>query len=755
MADFDPQNFLMSNVEIFAKFASDANDGYNNFVPLTGEYPAIITNDFSSIPNINSLYTLMSEDPKSSNLVESVEFFKVYDNKFAEAGVPSEFKYDLDCLNITKKELREALKKGDYEGLKNTQILSFSYSLNGVDPAQAKSFVTANLKLLVTNPINITNDIALLDHNGERTDDPLAEGRISELISFSTTGTDRQYKRITNFVNEKLGGNLDSYLLDQNGLPITDLEKPFKDYIIEKEKEDSKLKPEEITKEKEESFKKIADQYWALFERIDNSTEPFLNPYRIKARVSLRDDSTRGNQNENKKLQKQFNENSYVDLFLTPYKHSINIIEYGAVELDIQFGSYFESVLGQPDFINDPREHSSILQGIMENNKVFTVTIQETDNDGAKTYSFGLDTPGAITGTNLITDLKKDVSGSEDLRKVLDGLPDDNYELKYFYLGDLIDILLAKSKDIGQRISKTRFVLGDVVIERRDGTSLAINMAYLPISLDSYKKWYEDNIKEEEKVSLLKIFRDLFQYLVKDALIKAKLVKGQIPALSFANYDFSSNDSNEDPIFKMSKEQGSKRVFFKNIAGNIDKAKSSRGIYNFNYFYFYSAPSIFNPKKNEDSPFLIVKPGFSRDGIQNSVSFDKIDVPFQTEKNIEQQGYTKLSGENGAPAIIPTFYNASVTLRPAPIGIRPGMIIKIDPNADGTRFQFGDPAKPNSVASILGIGGYYLATEINYEFSKSEIYSGRLTCNFKANFLNKGQASPQDQIDEFLSGVGP
>jgi len=749
MADFDPQNFLMSNAEIFARFASNANDGYNNFVPLTGEYPAIITNDFSSIPNINSLYTLMSEgnfsksgDSTSLSLVESVEFFKVYDNSFTPEQ-PSEFKYDLNSSNKTEKEIRKALLSENYEGLRETQILSFSYSLNGVDPAQAKSFVTANLKLLVTNPRNITNNIALLDHEGERTSNKLAVGRISDLISFSTTGTDRQYKRIRDLIQEKAGGNIGKYISQFN----------FKDYIIEKEKEDSKLKPEEITKEKEESFKKIADEHWALYNRILESKDPFLNPYRIKARVSLRDASKRGNQNKNKKLQKQFNENSYVDLFLTPYKHSINILENGVVELDIEFGSYFESVLGQPDFINDPGDYSSILQGIMENNKVFTVTIQETDNDGAKTYSFGFDATGAITGTNLITDLKKDVSGSEDLRKALDGLPDDNYELKYFYLGDLIDILLAKSKEIGLRISKTRFVLGDIVIENRDGTSLAINMAYLPISLDSYKKWYEDNIKEEEKVSLLKIFRDLFQYLVKDALIKTKLVKGQIPALSFANYDFSSDNPSEDPIFKMSEEQGSKRVFFKNIAGNIDKAKSSRGIHNFNYFYFYSAPSIFNPELNKDNRFLIVKPGFSRDGYQNSVSFDKIDVPFQTEKNIEQQGYTKLSGENGAPAIIPTFYNASVTLNPAPIGIRPGMIIKIDPNANGTRFQFGDPTVANSVASILGIGGYYLATGINYEFSKSEIYSGRLTCNFKANFLNKGEASPQDQL-EFLSGDG-
>ena len=71
-----------------------------------------------------------------------------------------------------------------------------------------------------------------------------------------------------------------------------------------------------------------------------------------------------------------------------------------------------------------------------------------------------------------------------------------------------------------------------------------------------------------------------------------------------------------------------------------------------------------------------------------------------------------------------------------------GMVVYISPNFPGIRTPFGSPKQstvtPNKIASILGIGGYYVITKVRSNIDSSGGFTTTIVANYEAGVGEDG-----------------
>ncbi len=301
-----------------------------------------------------------------------------------------------------------------------------------------------------------------------------------------------------------------------------------------------------------------------------------------------------------------------------------------------------------------------------------------------------------------------------------EGCNEEHYVVKFFKLGDLVDIVLEdmflpeeKEQTKGTRFfdKKIKVVLGtftyndyrregedDVFVRVLEGTEKTMNLADIPISLETFQRWFNQKVVSPGKEQYLfsSFIRDVISDLVPMSLgqncyeyaPKQKIRFVMTPITVNAKGGFFSREattriSQEDipiPSSLLPDESTTEDILYiyadtqspYRLKGNYDE-DSKKGIP-----HFYWGAST---------------------GIVKSISFSREDQPFLREANITRGMDDTSVGVSG---ILREKYNAVINLFGNNL-YWPGQKVYVNPSVQ----TLGLSKNPESRIRELGFGGYY------------------------------------------------
>ena len=303
-------------------------------------------------------------------------------------------------------------------------------------------------------------------------------------------------------------------------------------------------------------------------------------------------------------------------------------------------------------------------------------------------------------------------------------------------MGDFIDnAVILSSQTVGseKKLSPSKdkydFLLGvvpTVSAGASTGQAGAIerktyhNLAYMPITIDTYKEWFEKNITNKNKVyyPLLDFIKDVandlvFKVLGGSYLAQTDRLRPPVSRLSINSIGINK----KSPIFK---KRVLKQKDFKNL--HSTKANSIKDV-----FFLYTIPirgSAGNLKGNrrQDAARGIHHIRMGRDrGLLKEMNFAKATIQGWRESQT-----LKATAQGDRSIFVAAPYNCDLKL----IGntmFKPGMTIFLDPLVTG----FGSIASRNSIARRLQIGGYYIILGVTH-YIKNNTFETSLRCVFNS-----------------------
>ena len=339
----------------------------------------------------------------------------------------------------------------------------------------------------------------------------------------------------------------------------------------------------------------------------------------------------------------------------------------------------------------------------------------------------------------------------------------DNLLINYFYLGDLLYVVLdclyileTENKDINETYTKEtenfKFILGsfDFIDIFNNSSTETINLANIPISVELFNEWFTENVVKSERNSypVMYFIRDITKYLVGDILLESCFKNDLDKRLQFKTNSFlgkKTANSETDPIGDLllqSKEAVlDVNTYYK--SGDLPLQADINGVSTsikdlFNYITIYvDSPRIKTDKvgkkfDDENNGIMHYQLGKSR-GILKKIKFSKSDAKYLREARFFRHGHDGLLQ-------LAAHYRISMDMVGNTL-YYPGMEVFIDPvGLIGAGSNF-DPRIRQSVANKLGFGGYHLIDRV-----KSTIGPGKFTTNVEAIFSYSGDGDPKSRI---------
>ena len=364
---------------------------------------------------------------------------------------------------------------------------------------------------------------------------------------------------------------------------------------------------------------------------------------------------------------------------------------------------------------------------------------------------------------------KKDLQNSF----LISGIESKNYA--FFYLGDLVDLLLQKipenlqSLDISEKyldleidkellekekkiisnsilqFKKFRFALGPLeIIDHKDGQkSKEISFADVPIALDYFNEWLTSKVlaKEEPSYSLTTFLNDLMNDFITNFLNDDSCysfnIKQRVRMFQNVITSYSETPDN-DSITNYLGNNGLSRLNLNN--NNLRQPYLSTGGYRdldiprksaekeFHFFVFYAGrvqpKELMQGNRATDHGNGIFHYLLGRDkGIVKEIKLDKTDSPASLKMvRFEQEGYDGLRQ-------LREIYDVSINTF-ANLQTYPGTYIYVEPRGFSPSLGSRDIDLDKFDLTDLGIGGYYMIIESTHEFS-----SGVMDTSFKAKWV--------------------
>jgi hypothetical protein len=304
---------------------------------------------------------------------------------------------------------------------------------------------------------------------------------------------------------------------------------------------------------------------------------------------------------------------------------------------------------------------------------------------------------------------------------------DGKVRIPFFYFGDLIDAMMnvlraeyggQKNKKAIKTLNRIDFIMGSTVFTRRDPKtkkkiSFTVNLANIPISLDLFKIWFQDNVVRTQtaRYTLITIFKDVLAQLVLSALgdgcfgaVEQNTVPGILPVTT--------------PLAKGGKpripKQGARcRTISPNIPHLPESSRMpAQKLQNIVYFFAREDQIDYltgQQSDNQSQGIYHLKIGRNK-GLIKNVQFTKTDFPFQREARIVSQ-----AEEINDDGYLREKYDANITMVGNTL-FHPGQMIYIDPRV---------PGATKNQARVLGFSGYYFVHEVSHtvsnEFYQTEI----------------------------------
>lgn len=750
------QCFLVYNFEAFAD--SNIENTFSNFVPLHGN-PMQIVQKLLAIPDLNALMTI--KPYLMSTLVPQIRLYKVHYPSRDSQGIAIEIPFD-DYLNPSS--IEDMTKSGYSKGL-GAGVKSFEWELLGTNPAESDNNIKAKLKL----HFNSMQDMLAPrgEHEGQKISflnlvEPSAKfsndsGDAGKKSSEGSRSYNEKYFRIR--VSVGYGDPTGSLWDDEpNSAGLKEVVKNARQFfnlnmvshsLDFKEHGAVDLEIEYIADSEGALSSKYADVLLiGRTEAMDKAeAERAAARETSAASVSAENDSNCGKDEDDRSKEAKEGEKELLE----------NQAEAEAEDRAVLYNALLSGLenSGKIWKVRVTAEDLGMLDGQQATGD--TAAARRTAKDKAWVTSNREKAEGGSlsdlrNATEEAIDDPNEAAGS--FKQDGDATPEPNeLDIHYFHYGDLLNVALRCLYETGTpELERLKVIAGPYVYYDPQTNTLKdnYNMADIPISLNLFQIWFMDKVVKPQvkKYSLKKFIKDSVTSLVGAAMNPECFGKeyGKAPAnLSIQMLQVPATD------------KGLCRVSGKNTQGKIGgkRVKDLEGILPY--------PSAVKAEKAESFPYLFIyvsshgAKGFGppsegegsrekRDaklgtyhfrigadgGLVKKINFKKSDQPFAREARME------LEGELGG-GFLREKYNADVEMFGNAI-FRPGMHVYIDPATVGA----GDPSQIKSIAAMLGLGGYFLTTNV-----KCAIESGKFQTDLKCIWTSSGSGkAPTDKSNE-------
>ena len=743
---FEPQLFLMQNWKHFVSKSMDRQIGYNYLLPVNGPDPFEINNILHGSEDIMD-YMNFNKKKLDLHLRPTIVFRKLYLNG---TSVPFNLVTNEKWKNLDLGEnpdpFQAAILAAGGKRPTMTMMKSFTWERKGSNPAQWRKNLSAKLSFSVTSPI-------------------LLEAR--------------SYKNVVD-KNNKIVENSKKYysqLLDLIQKKDLTVEMSDAEYAAA-----AKVGPP-IRKPNPEYYDIIASVQWTVFEVVGKS--------------KLTD-------SEFKKLDLAASHmTTHIKLDLIKYNVDFTAATIATkkggvlnspIQIDVEYnGSIANTLLGSDMWssenlsqdenqrnqrrsvnsrditleVKDWYEHyNKIIKHLVDNDRIYyskikkvnkTVTDPQTQEEkDIVVFSQGNTIQSGDDATEMKEALKEHEDDKDDLleslREKRTSEDSDEFTLKWFYMGDLIDAALKQvynDPDLKEAMENIRFIVGPIALSDSEGKQWSVNICDFPVSIETFTVWFQSKIMNEKKnFSVYSFLSDVFNSLIKSAIGPLnKLQPGvTMPQISFTSFSLPKIQD-RDLIFGKFKPGKDAKIKARNI-NSFKKKKwpsahtSDGGDPRIDYFMInISAGSVImsdlNGNRTRDAKSGIPHVGnIETSGPVRSITFSKEDNP-KLEAVLLRRAVKASKG-----TMVRSVHHAKLNMSLS-TQFAPATLLYIDPVSIG----LGNPNNSSSVANMLGIGGYFAVQGVSHSYNYAGTRSTELDCKWQ-NF-GAGNTMPNDVIREF------
>ena len=345
-------------------------------------------------------------------------------------------------------------------------------------------------------------------------------------------------------------------------------------------------------------------------------------------------------------------------------------------------------------------------------------------------------------------DKDKKAAAVKDRENLLD-LYSSGVVLEYVYVGDLVEAFIVNTKtnivkaitDITNdtslsskkrsarvssladsliRLQSFKVLFGDIVLPLAESSSIAVNLADIPVSISLLQKYFFRRIEQPGtlKYTLNSFLEDLvsqvYPMMLGDHLYKdapGMKVNSTVKTIMLSGEDTSKLDhKNVEVNIKDLPDFLKRRNSLRKSSDDIDCM----------VIFSELSPDDsvgFGGHLGEDIDNGIYHLNLGKDrGLLKSISFSQVNQKYRKEALMLES--VSLYDELKMP------YNAQISMFGNNLFL-PGSTVYINPSSIG----FGDPRNKRSAAARLGLGGYYVITSVNTTYS-----NGKLDTSLEAVF---------------------
>lgn len=383
---------------------------------------------------------------------------------------------------------------------------------------------------------------------------------------------------------------------------------------------------------------------------------------------------------------------------------------------------------------------------------------------------------GVVSNLEDLLDSSSDEDSTDEiLQNIYTDWNEGEYNIVYFYLGDLINVALrnideADSFEATQlseetrpkKFNKTRLLLGPLEISDPDRVDVRyqINLADVPISVNYFLEWFISRIAAKQDVIwyVVDFIKDCIRNMVYNILNSDDCFGGAIrQRANFQNIYLCGRGGNDidkvqaliDGAADNTLTKTFKRLHLTEYDPQatpgvpfpiLDMDKSDEAIpaeQMYHYILLYAAdpqPSELSGDFGEDVQRGIYHfhVGTNR-GTVKRMRFQKTDQPGLREARYFSQGYDGLSQLREPYKIDIEMYGNS--------RIFPGQTVYINPR--GLGYSMGLPHEEDSVAWMMGLGGYYMVINAKHVLARGK-FDTKINCVW---VLRGGPGGEVDQSD--------
>ena len=508
--------------------------------------------------------------------------------------------------------------------------------------------------------------------------------------------------------------------------------------------------------------------------------------------------------------------------YLCMIDHDFQINTDGTVDLTISYGAYVETILkthqydalATPEIVEQRKQNllnyidvvnskqcsqdqlqrilagldaqedvirqralKSIIQRLIERNKIFVCEISQAQAVSFRTSGFFKDKPvlkGLKSQQKEVTTEDAIKQGQETgvTKTILSQvyLPEDyNYNspqdntIQYFYFGDLLHTILDtmykidSPSSLREEVENCKFILGSFdfggVYNGGGNSNSTVNIAQIPISVEYFADWFQNNVlkKGETRKSfpVVTFIRNLSSNLLQQSLLESCINRRIDKNFSFQTGQLTAynkggdplrpihDDVNSNPVIEIDTHRSRGTDIFP-FKGDTTSEMKDIGNYH-NYMYLGVLGSSLSTKGNgnyatdNNNGMYHIEIGNNK-GIVKSVSFAKTDMQFVREARFFQQGIDGLLQ-------LSTVYKVTIEMFGNTI-FYPGMDLFLNPYGIGGD-KLGSPtqggvggSQTRSLANKLGLGGYHTVTSV-----RSSIGVGGFSTTIEAQMYYSGDGS--------------